>query len=183
MSTVHFSLLAAWSSTNMSNICQWPVSYHCNVTGKYESSCSDSKCVRESIEVHCAPPTSKWAGYSLRLVPWDPPFPQTLLHRGPNPLYGCQWQSSHQKPSRRLGLPGYVGWTRPDELRALLTSPCSGRRNLPNSADQLSQTLRLVLNTVQTSQTNRQLTALPPNLPVRRAFFKPLLNDNRKSTS
>lgn len=141
-----------------------------------------SECVWESTEseyIHCALVTSSWAGYSLHLVPWDPPFLQTLLHRAQIHFHQWQWQSSHWKASRSPGLLGYVGWIWSCELWTLLTSP--EEETCLNQ--QVSQTPQLVLNTIHTSQRNRQPKALPPNLPVRRAFLKSLPNAKSKSTS
>lgn len=72
----------------MFNTCQWPASYHCNVSGKYRSGRSDSKCGWESMEAGgslCTPQLER-AGYSLRLVSRDLSSLWTLLHRSLNPL-------------------------------------------------------------------------------------------------
>lgn len=112
------------------------------------------------------------------LLPMAGALGSPLLHRGPNPLPLVSVTTL--PPKTHLRLLGYVGWTRSHELRALLTSPCPGRRNLPVSADQVSQTLQLVLNAAQTSPSQ---WALPPNLPVSRACITSLLNADSKSTS
>jgi len=160
------------------------VSYHCNRPGKHKSSCPNSKCVWESIEsekVPCALPTSRWAGYTSCLAPWDCPSLWMVLHWGLNPLPPV---SVTKLPLRtRQEAQGYVGWTQSRELRALLTSPRSQRSNLPSSAEQVPQTLWLAPETVRTSQRNGQLKAPPPDLPVLTLglSFKSLLNAYNES--
>lgn len=63
----------------------------------------------ESAEVHCALATSKWAGHSLRLVPWDPPFLQTLLHQGPNPFPLVSVTKLPLKTQQEAQAPGLSG--------------------------------------------------------------------------
>lgn len=151
------------------------MSYRCSVTGKYVFQTANvygRANSQKRFTVHSPLPN----GLAVPYV-WCPGVPLPSRH---SCSQRCRWQSSHRKPDRRLRLPG---WTWPRELWFLLPSPCSGGKNLPHSAGQVPQTLRLIPDTVQTSQRNMQLKAPLPKLPLRRTFFTSLLNADSKSTA
>lgn len=154
MSTVHLVFLSAWPSSNMSNTCQWPASYHCNVTGKYKSGRSDNKCRWESMEAGgslCTPQFER-AGYSFRPVSRDFSSLRTLVHRSLNLLPLASVTKLPLKTRQEAQAPG---WWDPISWAAKPSSPLVAleEASCPAQQTRLHKPPRLVPNAVPTSQT------------------------------